>query len=64
VLWITAPAAPQPETPVAGDPPTSSVSASQVARIRSWMKYGMTVPQVAKVCKVPIGEIERVLLQA
>lgn len=31
------------------------------ARIRTWLKYGMTVPQVAEVYKVTIGEIERIL---
>jgi DNA-directed RNA polymerase specialized sigma24 family protein len=63
VLRITAPAAPQPETPVAGEPSGSSVSASQVARIRR-VKYGMTVPQIAKVCGVSVGEVERVLRRA
>jgi hypothetical protein len=31
------------------------------ARIRTWLKYGMTVPQVAEVYKVTVGEIERIL---
>jgi hypothetical protein len=65
VLRIIAPApAPhhEPETPVAPEPsPIPSVPASQVARIRTWVKYGMTVDQVAKVYRVSIGEIERLL---
>ncbi len=39
-------------------------SALQLARIRGWMKYGMTVAQVAEVCGVPIAEIERALRQS
>jgi hypothetical protein len=42
----------------------SIIPASQVARIRVWMKYGMTVSQVAKIFGIPAGEIERVLHQA
>lgn len=64
VLPVTAPAGPPPETPIASEPATLTVSALQVARIRTWVKYGMTVSQVAKVCGVPVGEIERVLRQA
>jgi hypothetical protein len=30
------------------------------ARIRSWVKYGMTLAQVAEVYKVPVGEIARI----
>jgi hypothetical protein len=41
-----------------------ALPASQVAQIRIWVKYGMTVPQVAEVCGVPVGEIERVLRKA
>lgn len=55
----------EPETPDAPEPsPTPSVPASQVARIRTWVRYGLTVHQVAKVYGVPIGEIERVLRHA
>jgi len=45
-----------PQPPVSGDIP-----ASQLARIRTWVRYGMTVAQVAKVYGVPPDEIERVL---
>ena len=30
------------------------------APIRSWVKYGMTLAQVAEVYKVPVGEIARI----
>jgi hypothetical protein len=48
-----------PKPPAAGEIP-----ASQLARIRSWVKYGMTVPQVAAVYGVSVAEIERVLRKA
>ncbi len=49
-------------TPIAPEPQsTREIPPSQFARIRALAKYGMTVPQVAKVYGVPIGEIERVL---
>jgi hypothetical protein len=50
---------PNVPTPAAGEIP-----ASQLARIRSWVKYGMTVPQVAAVYGVSVAEIERVLRKA
>jgi len=37
---------------------------SQFARIRTWVKYGMTVSQVAQVYKVTVEEIERILRKA
>ena len=33
--------------------------ASQFARIRTWMRYGMTVAEVAQVYEVTVEEIER-----
>jgi hypothetical protein len=48
-----------PKPPAGGDIP-----ASQLARIRAWVKYGMTVAQVAEVYGVSVGEIERVLGKA
>jgi hypothetical protein len=55
-------AAPPIDTP----PPSErlTIPASQVARIRAWVKYGMTVSQVAEVFGVPIGEVEQALRQA
>ena len=37
---------------------------SQAARIRTWVKYGMSVAEVAEVCGVPADEIERLLRKA
>jgi len=37
------------------------VPASQFARIRSWVKYGMTPAQVAEVYGVSVGDVERVI---
>ena len=36
----------------------------QFARIRTLVKYGMTVPQVAQVYRVAVEEIERILQSA
>ncbi|MGH7113896.1 MAG: hypothetical protein ACREE9_05325 [Stellaceae bacterium] len=64
VLRITSPAVPEPETPVAPElPRTSPVPALQVARIRAWVKYGMTLSQVAEVYGAGVDEIKRILRQ-
>jgi hypothetical protein len=44
--------------------PGSQIPASQLARIRTWVKYGMTVAEVAKVYGVPADAIERALREA
>src|SRR6266436_2979326 len=50
------------ETPVSPKQPTMpEIPVSQFARIRTWVKYGMTVSQVAQVYKVTVEEIERLL---
>jgi hypothetical protein len=41
--------------------PIARIPVSHVDRIRVWLKYGMTIPQVAKVYGVTGGEIERML---
>jgi hypothetical protein len=53
------------------EPPVSSgqrvmpeIPSSQFARIRAWVKYGMTAAQVAGVYGVAVGAIERILRQA
>jgi hypothetical protein len=61
VLQITSPAVPEPETPIAAEPPISPVPASQVARIRTWVKYGMTVAQVAEIYGIAGGDVGRIL---
>ncbi len=53
-----------PEETAAPPSVPSTIPASQVARIRVWLKYGMTVSQVAEIFGVPVGEIERALRQA
>jgi len=42
----------------------SEIPRSQFARIRTWVKYGMTLAQVAEVYGVPVGEIENILRKA
>jgi len=49
-------------TPVSPKQPT--MPAIPVSRIRTWVKYGMTVSQVAQVYKVTVEEIERILRKA
>ena len=46
-----------PEAVAANPPP-------HVARIRAWLKYGMTITQVADAYRVPITEIKRLLGKA
>jgi hypothetical protein len=53
------------ETPVSPRPPTMpKIPVSQFARIRTWVKYGMTVSQVAHIYEVTVEEIERILRKA
>ncbi len=63
----TAPAAPVRHEAVAASPEPrikSAIPAAQFARIRAWVKYGMTVAQVAQLYGVAADEIERILRQA
>jgi hypothetical protein len=48
----------QPGPPVAGE-----IGAAQAARIRAWIKYGMSVAEVAELFGVPVREIEKVVRQ-
>jgi hypothetical protein len=41
--------------------PRNRVPAAHLARIEVWLKYGMTVRQVAAVYGVSVSEMERVL---
>ena len=43
---------------------TPEIPRSQFDRIRTWVKYGMTAPQVAEVYGVAVGEVERILRKA
>jgi hypothetical protein len=49
------------ETAIALSPQAGEIPRSQLARIRAWVKYGMTIAQVAQVCGVAVAEIERIL---
>jgi hypothetical protein len=52
-------------TPVSLKQPTMpEIPVSEFARIRTWVKYGMTASEVAQVYEVPVEEIERVLRKA
>jgi hypothetical protein len=54
---VAAPVDPEPRT-------TRQIPRSHHARIRTWVEYGMTVPQVAEVYGVNVGVIERILGKA
>jgi hypothetical protein len=43
---------------------TREIPWSHHARIRTWVQYGMTIPQVAEVYGVAVGVIERILQRA
>jgi hypothetical protein len=50
------------ETPVIPEPQaTRAIAQSEFARIRTLVKYGMTVAHVAEVYGAAVGEIERIL---
>jgi hypothetical protein len=51
---VKAPVSPQHQTPPA-------IPRSQFGRIRTLVKYGMTVAQVAKVYGVAVGDVARIL---
>jgi hypothetical protein len=54
-----------PEALASAKPPRKPViPAAHVARIRAWVKYGMTVVQVAEMYGVAADEVERVLRTA
>ena len=54
---VAAPVNPEPRT-------TRQIPRSHHARIRTWVDYGLTIPQVAEVYGVAVGVIERILRQA
>jgi hypothetical protein len=68
VLPVSSPAPVRNEeaaAPVNPEPrPTRQVPRSHRARIRTWVEYGLTVPQVAEVYGVAVGVIERILREA
>jgi hypothetical protein len=65
VLGISAP---QPRRQEYAEPSRPAAVATQkriadaeAARVRTWVKYGMTIPQVAEVYGVTLTEVQRVL---
>lgn len=50
--------------PGGGTPANPEIPPAHLTRIRTWLKYGMTVDEVANVYGVEIGEIERMLHKA
>ena len=52
-----APVDPEPRT-------TRDIPRSEHARIRTWVNYGLTIPQVAEVYGVAVGVIERIFRQS
>ena len=53
-LIAETPAATQPEAP-------HEIPALELARIRAWVTYGMTVRKVAEIYGVPVEEVRRIL---
>jgi hypothetical protein len=51
----------EPSVEVVSPKKREKIPAAHFARIRTWLKHGMTVPQVADVYGVTIGEIEIIL---
>ena len=40
-----------------------TIPGSEIPRIKTWLKYGMTVPQVARIYGVAVDDIKRALAQ-
>lgn len=59
------PPAPIAETPAATQPEApKEIPALELARIRAWVTYGMTVREVAEMYGVPIEDVRRILRKA
>jgi hypothetical protein len=61
---IAGPARSDGEVPDSGTPepqPTPKIPQSQFSRIRSWVKYGMKVRQIAEHYGAEIEEIRRII---
>jgi len=65
VLGISAPQPRRQEDvePLRPAPATTQkrIADTEAARVKTWVKYGMTIPQVAKVYGVTLMEVQRVL---
>jgi hypothetical protein len=63
------PAAPGPNVPAAVEPGAADnakqsepqIPAAHAGRIRTWLRYGMSMAEVAAVYGVGVGEVERIL---
>jgi hypothetical protein len=65
VLQVIPPPAPAREPDTRAAPAAlAEISPSQIARIRTWIEYGMKVAEVAQLYSVPVAEIERLLGKA
>jgi len=53
-----------PVSPKPNQQMTPEIPRSQFARVRAWVKYGMTASQAAEVYGVAVGEVERILRKA
>ena len=60
-LSETSTMAPVPSTAVKVPTASPAIPAEDLPRIRTWMRYGMTVSEVARVYGVPIGQIKQLL---
>jgi hypothetical protein len=61
ILETTSPPAHRDASDALVSPPIiAAIPAAQIARIRAWVKYGMTLAQAAEVYEVPVGEIARI----
>jgi hypothetical protein len=59
---LPAPVQAEREAPVSAKQQTTpEIPRSQFDRVRTWVKYGMTAPQVAEVYGVAVDEVERIL---
>jgi hypothetical protein len=60
---LPTPARNQPDAALAGGAPSAglAIPPAHVARIRTWLRYGMTIADVAAVYGVGVGDIERFL---
>ena len=49
---------------ITAPPRPTVIPAGHVARIHTWVKYGMTVPQVAAIYGAEVDEVARILGKA
>ena len=62
---LPAPVRKEPDASPGGAPAVGAgIPPAQVARIRTWLRYGMTIAEVAAVYGVGVGDIERLLGKA